>query len=140
QRAHRRRDPGRRRPAALGRQQRGGEVRERAQRLRPGIVASVSFVLDPPLLVASGAGIESLGADPRTARRLCAGTLAAFVGTSGALYANVPGLRPLWGPFGARSGREFMLTSGLARVDEAAMSPARHAAALSLFAAYPLWL
>jgi hypothetical protein len=46
----------------------------------------------------------------------------------------------IWGPFGARSGREFMLTSGLARVDERRISPARHAAALSLFAAYPLWL
>jgi hypothetical protein len=100
----------------------------------------VSFVLDPPLLVASGAAIERAGLDEATARKLRAGTVATFVGVSLALYANAPGLRAIWGPFGSRSGREFMLTSGLARVDEDAMTPARHAAALSLFAAYPAWL
>ena len=100
----------------------------------------MSFLLDPPLLVASGAAIERLGTDEETARRLGAATVGLFVGVSLALYANAPGLRALWAPFGARSGREFMLTSGLARVDERALSPARHAAALSLFAAYPLWL
>jgi hypothetical protein len=100
----------------------------------------VSFVLDPPLLVASGAAIERLGGDEARARRLSAATVALFVGVSGALYANAPGLDALWRPFGARSGREFMLTSGLARVDERALTPTRHAAALSLFAIYPLWL
>ena len=100
----------------------------------------MSFVLDPPLLVVSGAAIERSGVDEPTGRRLRAATLVTFVGVSLGLYANAPGLRAIWGPFGARSGREFMLTSGLARVDERAMTPARHAAALSLFAAYPLWL
>jgi hypothetical protein len=104
------------------------------------MVAAVSFVLDPPMLVASGAAIEGLGVDEATARRLGAATVGLYVGVSLALYANAPGLRAIWGPFGARSGREFMLTSGLARVDERAMTPRRHAAALSLFAAYPLWL
>ncbi len=99
----------------------------------------MSFVLDPPLLVAAGAAIERSVDDPRTARALRAGTVATFIGVSAALYANAPGLRALWAPFGARSGREFMLTSGLARVDEAAMTPARHALALSLFALYPAW-
>lgn len=56
------------------------------------------------------------------------------------MYANAPGLRPLWVPFGARSGREFMLTSGLARVNERSMTPARHALALSISLSYPLWL
>jgi hypothetical protein len=32
-----------------------------------------------------------------------------------------------------------MLTSGLAEVDEHAMRPSHHAAALSQFALYPLW-
>jgi hypothetical protein len=100
----------------------------------------MSFVLDPPLLVASGAAIERLGVDEATARALSAVSVGTFVGVSLALYANAPGLRAIWGPFGARSGREFMLTSGLARVDERRITPARHAAALSLFAAYPLWL
>ena len=32
-----------------------------------------------------------------------------------------------------------MLTSGLAEIDEHAMTASRHAAALSQFALYPLW-
>jgi hypothetical protein len=100
----------------------------------------MSFILDPPLLVASGAAIEAAaGADERTARRLRAGVVGLFVSVSLALYANLPGLGRIWRPFGARSGREFMLTSGLARVDEHRIAPARHAAALSLFLLYPLW-
>jgi len=100
----------------------------------------MSFVIDPPLLVASGAAIEAAaGEDERRARRLRAGVTALFVGVSLALYANLPGLGRLWRPFGARSGREFMLTSGLARVDERRSGPARHLGALSLFLLYPLW-
>jgi hypothetical protein len=100
----------------------------------------VSFLLDPPLLIASSAAIERLVDDQETARRARVLTLATFVGVSAAMYANLPGLRALWGPFGARSGREFMLTTGLARIDESAITPSRHAFALSLFALYPLWL
>jgi hypothetical protein len=100
----------------------------------------VSFTLDPPLLVASGAAIEAVaGADEATARRLRAATTALFVGVSLALYANAPGLERIWRASGARSGREFMLTSGLARIEEQRITAGRHAAALSLFALYPLW-
>jgi hypothetical protein len=99
----------------------------------------VSFVIDPPLLVATGAAVESTVSDRKLARALEVGTVATFVGVSLALYANAPGLRAIWGPFGARSGREFMLTSGLAEVDENAMSARAHAAALAQFALYPLW-
>lgn len=103
----------------------------------------MSFLIDPPLLVASGAAIEAAsGEDERRARRLRTGLVALFVGVAAALYANVPGLERIWRPFGSRSGREFMLTSGLAEVDERKMSPRLHVAALSLFALYPLfaWL
>jgi hypothetical protein len=101
----------------------------------------MSFVIDPPLLVASGAAIEAAsGEDSAAARRLQGAILCLFVGVSLALYANLPGLERIWRPFGSRSGREFMLTSGLAPVNERRIGPARHAAALSLFALYPLWL
>jgi hypothetical protein len=100
----------------------------------------VSFVLDPPLLVASGAAIEAaVGNDEEQARRLRGAVSILFIAVSVALYANAPGLGRIWRPFGSRSGREFMLTSGLARVDEQRISPQRHAAALSLFVLYPLW-
>ena len=75
----------------------------------------------------------------RRPRAACAGRRwGLFVGVSLGLYANVPGLGRLWRPFGSRSGREFMLTSGLARV-ERKITPTQHALALSLFALYPLW-
>lgn len=101
----------------------------------------MSFVIDPPLLVASGAAVEAAtrGNEPR-ARRLRAGVVALFAGVSLALYANAPGLQRIWRPFGARSGREFMLASGLARIDEHRISPPQHAAALLLFLLYPLWV
>lgn len=101
----------------------------------------MSFVIDPPLLVASGAAIEAVaGEDEVAARRLRGGVAGLFVLVSLALYANVPGLARLWRPFGSRSGREFMLTSGLARIDERRISGGRHVAALSLFLLYPFWV
>lgn len=101
----------------------------------------MSFVIDPPLLVASGAAIEALaGEDEATARRARAGVVGLFVGVSLALYANLPGLGRIWRPFGSRSGREFMLTSGIAPVEESRISAAQHTAALSLFLLYPLWV
>ena len=100
----------------------------------------MSFLLDPPLLVASGAATEAvLGEDEGAVRLARASTVAAFVGVSLALYANVEPVVRAWPTLGARSGREFMLTSGLARIDERRMNARRHAAALSLFALYPLW-
>lgn len=99
----------------------------------------MSFAIDPPLLVASGAAIEAAAGDRESAHRLRGAVVALFVGVSLALYANLPGLGRIWRPFGARSGREFMLTSGLARVDERRMSARRHALALGQFALYPLW-
>ena len=99
----------------------------------------MSFLIDPPLLVASGAAIEAVGRDEEAARRGQAAVAALFIGVSVALYANAPGLARIWRPFGSRSGREFMLTSGLAQVDERRISARQHAAALSLFALYPLW-
>jgi hypothetical protein len=99
----------------------------------------LSFIIDPPLLVATGAAVEHAVADRKLARALEVGTVATFIAVSLALYANAPGLRAIWAPFGARSGREFMLTSGLAEIDEHAMRARHHAAALSQFALYPLW-
>jgi hypothetical protein len=100
----------------------------------------VSFLLDPPLLVACGAASERVvGDDPRAMGLARAASVAGFVGVSAALYANAEPVVRRWPTLGARSGREFMLTSGLARIDERSMKPAHHAAALALFVAYPLW-
>ncbi len=100
----------------------------------------MSFLLDPPLLVASGAAIEKLGADGRQRRAASTAAVTLFVGVSGLLYANAPGLSYFWKPFGSRSGRDFMLGSGLVEIDQSSLTPARHALVLSQFALYPLWL
>lgn len=100
----------------------------------------MSFLLDPPLLVASGAVAERvLGDDERNLRIARVASIASFVGISAALYANAEPISSRWPKLGARSGREFMLSSGLAEVDESSITPAQHVAALSLFALYPLW-
>ena len=100
----------------------------------------MSFAIDPPLLVASGAAIERFAPDDRIAAGLKTAAIATFVGVSLALYANHPATDPIRRSFGSRSGREFMLTSGLARIDESRMTARGHALAISQFALYPLWL
>jgi hypothetical protein len=100
----------------------------------------MSFLMDPPLLAASGAAIERAVPDAGRAAALEAGTTAAFIGVSLGLYANAPGLSFLWRRFGSRSGREFMLGSGLVEVRDRRMRPAQHLGALSLFLLYPLWI
>lgn len=99
----------------------------------------MSFLLDPPLLVASGIAIERLVPDER--RDLAeAATLGTFVGVSCALYLNVPGLGALWRPFRADDGRDFMLSSGVLGIDHRRAGAGTHAVAAAIFATYPLWL
>ena len=91
----------------------------------------MSFLLDPPLLVASGAVTERLlGDEPAGARAAVrTATVAAFVARLGRALRQRRPLVRAWPTLGARSGREFMLTSGLAEVDESSIGPARHARA-----------
>lgn len=102
----------------------------------------MSFLLDPPLLVATGAAIERLCPDARRARRLGAASVAAFVGVSTLLYvrAPVPGLGLLPRAFGAADGRDFMLGSGVRSFAGHQAGPRTHAAAAAIFASYPGWL
>ncbi len=99
----------------------------------------MSFLLDPPLLVASGAVIERrLPAEQRDAAE--AATLGVFFGGSFGLYNNVPGLGLLWRPFRARNGRDFMWNSGLFGVETDQLSWHMHAAAGLIFATYPFFI
>lgn len=99
----------------------------------------MSFLMDPPLLVATGAATGAVVPQGSATSLARAAAVGGFIGVSAALYANVPAVAERWPTLGARSGREFMLTSGLARVDERRMGTLQHAAALSLFALYPVW-
>lgn len=84
----------------------------------------MSFLLDPPLLYATGRELGRRRA-PRSAE---AATLALFLGVSVPLYLH-PG-----------RGRWWMLTSGVLPVRWRRVGRGTHATAALLFAAYPLFL
>jgi hypothetical protein len=106
------------------------------------IAAAMSFLLDPPLLYASGAAYGQRApeaAQGRLAVGAGAAAVAAFWTTSVALYLERPWTGPLWRAFRSRSGRDFMLNSGLLRLDTRRAGAGTHALATLLFALYPVW-
>lgn len=102
----------------------------------------MSFLLDPPLLVAAGAVIERAVPDRALARRLGAGAVSVFVGVSALLYARapIPGLSLWYRPFGCADGRDFMLGSGVVSFADHDAGPRTHVLAAAIFATYPGWL
>lgn len=100
----------------------------------------MSFLLDPPLLVASGAVIERAVDDERAARVLETAVAATFVVGSTAIYLNHPVGRPLWQAFGEDSGRDFMVNSGVLDIDHERGRVWTHVAAAAILATYPLWV
>ena len=71
---------------------------------------------------------------------MCAGAMASFWGVSVALYLNRPWTRPVWRLCRARSGRDWMLNSGVFHFDWRRPPARTHAIASLIFATYPLWL
>jgi hypothetical protein len=99
----------------------------------------MSFLFDPPMLVASGVLIEQ--AVPEEKRDIAeAATLGVFFGASFGLYNNVPGLGVLWRPFRAQNGRDFMWNSGVFDVKTEQLNWPMHAAAGAMFATYPFFI
>ncbi|MDA3660147.1 hypothetical protein [Mycobacterium xenopi] len=99
----------------------------------------MSFLFDPPLLLASGVFIERVL--PAAQREVAeAATLAVFIGTSFGLYNNVPGLGLLWRPFRAQGGRDFMWNSGVFGVNADDIGWPMHMLAGLIFATYPFFL
>jgi len=106
----------------------------------------MSFLLDPPLLVATGVAIGSAAPDDKAAVTAEAATMAVFWGVSVSLWQDRRWVA--WAPplLGAGSGREFMLNSGdlnfgvPLRFDAAKRGTRRNLAAAAVFATYPMWL
>jgi len=98
----------------------------------------VSFLLDPPMLVACGAA-SNLLPDERSRTLAKRVVLATFLGTSISLYVNARWTRWLWELCRAESGRDWMLNSGVTHFEHEAPGTRVHIAAAALFAAYPLW-
>lgn len=100
----------------------------------------MSFLVDPPLLVASGATIETLSPDETTARRLEAAVLGLFVLTSVSLYANARWTHWLARLCRADTGRDWMLNSGVFRFDHEEAGVPTHVVSAAIFCTYPLWI
>jgi hypothetical protein len=103
----------------------------------------VSFLIDGPLLYAGGAAYASAAParlQEERARPLGAAVLALFYFVSFALYLNHPWTIPLHRAFGARDGRDFMINSGVLRLESGNVGVRGHLLAVLAFATYPLWL
>jgi hypothetical protein len=103
----------------------------------------MSFLLDPPLLVATGAAIEHFAPDERTADRLAGVTMATFLGVSVPLWldSRARPLEVIWQPFGSSGPRDFMVNSGVLDLPVPKPAGAReHLMAAAVFATYPLAL
>jgi hypothetical protein len=103
----------------------------------------VSFLADPILLALSGeayaraAPEEAQGGRAKAAAAAC---VAVYWAISGASYLNSPWAKPLVRPLPGHDGRDWMVNSGLFRLDSRRRTPRMDLAALLIFATYPLWL
>lgn len=103
----------------------------------------MSFLIDPPLLYASGRGYGQVTRDSPDRRRdalVGAATMATFLGVSVSLYLERPWTRPVWRLCGASSGRDWMLNSGLLRLDWRQAGTPTHVVSIAIFLTYPYWL
>ena len=103
----------------------------------------MSFLIDAPWLYTNGqvyARVAPESAQGMTARALGAGTIAVFWLVSVALYLNRPWTQPIAKACRAENGRDWMLNSGVLRIDHRRAGPLTHGAAALLFLTYPLWL
>jgi hypothetical protein len=104
----------------------------------------MSFLIDPPLLYTSGRAYAraTRRAQPGPTRdtAIAAATMAVFWGVSVSLYLDRGWTRQLWRACRAKSGRDWMLNSGVLKLDWQDAGPATHAVSAAIFATYPLWL
>jgi hypothetical protein len=103
----------------------------------------MSFLIDPPWLYATGR-LYGAAAPERAqggrAAALGAATMAVFWGTSVSLYLDKGWTRPIWRACRARSGRDWMLNSGVFRFPHRRNGTMTHLVSGAIFATYPLWL
>ena len=103
----------------------------------------MSFLIDPPWLYATGRTYARAAPEPWQGARgaaLAAATMAGFWGTSVSLYLDRGWTRPIWRACRARSGRDWMLNSGVFRFPYGRVGTRTHAVSAALFASYPVWL
>ena len=103
----------------------------------------MSFLIDPALLYTHGRSYGQLtrsAPDRKRDAAFGAATMAVFWGVSVPLYLDQRWTRPIWQACRARSGRDWMLNSGVTRLDWQGAGAATHMVAAGIFATYPYWL
>jgi hypothetical protein len=104
----------------------------------------MSFLIDPPWLYANGRAYVRLAPknahQGRIATAAGAATIAAFWAVSISLYLNRAWTHPIARACRAETGRDWMLNSGVLKLDHRRVGPRTHAISAALFATYPLWL
>lgn len=101
----------------------------------------MSFLIDPPWLYATGRAYGKLMPERgRASKAVEAATIGAFLATSVSLYLDRPWTRPIWRACRAASGRDWMLNSGVLRIDWRRAGARTHVLSVAIFLTYPLWL
>jgi hypothetical protein len=101
----------------------------------------LSFLIDPPWLYATGRLYgRMLPEEDTVSRALHTATAGAFLATSISLYLDRRWTRPIWRACRAESGRDWMLNSGVLRLEHRRPRRRTHAIAALIFASYPWWL
>jgi hypothetical protein len=100
----------------------------------------VRFLVDPALLLADGYVIGRISPNDGVAKALEATAITGFLATSISLYFDAEWTRPMWEACRAKSGRDWMVNSGVFRFDYEKPTAKTHALAGAIFATYPLWL
>lgn len=104
----------------------------------------MSFLIDPALLYAGGRTYAATTpAEERTLKndlKVGAQTMAFFYAVSVGLYLDQEWTKPIWRPVRAKSGRDWMINSGVTSFDAAKAGPRTHKLAAAIFATYPVWL
>jgi hypothetical protein len=98
----------------------------------------MSFLIDGPWLYANGRAIAK--AAPERSKPLGVATMAVFWGVSIPLYLNMGWTERIWRACRARSGRDWMINSGVLRLDHERVSTRGHLISALIFATYPMWL
>jgi hypothetical protein len=101
----------------------------------------MSFLIDPPWLYATGRAYGRLMPEQQGAAKAVENaTIGAFLLTSISLYLDLPWTRPIWKACRAASGRDWMLNSGVLKLDWHRAGRRTHLISAAIFATYPLWL
>jgi hypothetical protein len=102
----------------------------------------MSFLIDPPLLYASGRAYAETTPErsSHTDGLVGVATMTIFWGVSISLYLDRAWTRPIWRLCRASSGRDWMLNSRVLRLDWRRVGTRTHAVSAAIFATYPVWL